>query len=677
MVSRRNFIAQATAGTIAVMLSGCGGSDGETAPGSPPAPTPTPTPAPTPTPTPQPTFLPKGARNYAQQIVYPADALIQNGGCVYDVTKPPLASLPKAKGDGVADDTAALIAAFDHVLKLMANGRSPVAEITTKEPNGRYIIYCPNGIYRVTNTITYSGPTLFTEGWSAGQESVIGIKFFGETRDGAIIRLAPNSPGFSDPNAPRNVVQFIRPDVDFNNLAADTHGCRNLTVDVTNNRGAVGIAYWAANSGLITNVLIRADDNAGAIGLHSRTAVLAGYIQDVTVEGFDYAIRCDGGPVATSPVFEYLSLKNQRTAGISISRAGITIRNLAVSGGATAIEITGPSVQVILVDSDLNGGGSTKHAITQVANSHLHLRNVSVAGFAGAVQQGNQTKLALGTIAEYSSIEQKFTRAGRKALNLPIKDAPPPPYDSDVTKWVKPNGFDQTAVQAALSSGKPIIYFPSIKEYAFEAVNVPASTKFINGMSGEFSGVLTITENSSDPLFIIDMPRVVIDNKAGRTIVTYFAAGGGAIRNTVPGTEWYLCGIGGVNLKQFSSANVWGRWINSEGVSYLTVKNCNWMQMGYKSERQDRQPCISVSESSKFELLGAVVGTNIQVPILSVDASSQACAVMNNGHGYSPASGPDAIIDEGGTNLRFDSFPVREAGRNSNLYFYDVKAVNS
>jgi hypothetical protein len=699
MLTRRGLLLLAGSGSSAFAVGGCGGSDASSSPEVPTAPSPPPPPPESPPPPASPpatgpTSLPKGARNYAQKIVYPADALIQNGGSVYDITNPPLASLAKAKGDGVADDTAAFVAAFDHVLKLMDNGRPYTDTAVIKLPAGRFIIYVPDGIYRVTDTITYSGPTRLEIPGVPRHENVVGIKFIGQSRDGSIIRLAPNAAGFDNVQVPKSVMQFIRPDVEFNNWAVDGHGCRNLTIDVTNNRGAVGISYWSANNGMITNILIRADENCGFAGIYIPKAVFAGYVQDITIEGFDYGFLVIGGEVDSCPVLEYLALVKQRISGISVARMSINLRNLAVSGGATAVELTGPSAQVIVVDSDLNGGGSTNHAIRQVAKSHVHLRNVSAIGFAGTVAEDAQTKLALGTALEYSSLAIKYTRAGQKALNLPIKEAPAPIYDPAPEKWARPSGFDQASVQAAFSTGKPIIYFPSNRRYSFSEVNVPATTNIIEGMGGFFSGTLTISESSAEPLFLVDMIDVVVNNKTNRTIVLYQS--GNEIRNTIAGTEWHLCCVGQINLSGFSSASVWGRWINSEGVRYLIVNNCNWFQMGYKSERQDSEyklangpgvidanrplkPCIQVINSSKFEILGATFAARTTTNLLSIDGSSEACAVMNNCQDDYRLTTNLSVVDAGGRNIDKIEFPARSKNINGldSQYFYDVRCVNA
>ncbi|MGL5864076.1 MAG: glycosyl hydrolase family 28-related protein [Phycicoccus sp.] len=692
MTTRRKFLFVLGTGVANLAVGGCDVLSARSAPGDP-APSPSSEPG-SPGPGSGPLVLEKGARQYEQRIVYPADALIQNGGSVYDVRNPPAPELPKALGDGVADDTPALIAAFDHVLKLMDGDEGPSESTTaTKKSGGSFLIYLPEGDYRVVDTITYTGPTRLAKNPNSrpgkdrdlvrARENVVGIKFVGETRDGSVIRLAPGSPGFDDPESPRPIVQFIRPEIDFNNRNSIAHGCRNLTIDATDNRGAVGVAYWAANSGFVTNVLIRADENAGAIGIHARTGVLAGYLQDLTIEGFDHGLRFDGPPIASHPVLEYLTLSGQRIAGLSVAQASTTVRNLAVAGGATAVELTGQAAQVILLDSDLDGGGSASSAISQAPQSHLHLRNVTVTGFAGAVKEGDKVTAAPGEIPEYSSIGTRFTRAGKKLLGLEIKDVPIPAYDPDTKNWVKPSGLDQSSVQAAFSAGKPVVYFPSNDEYLIERAEVPATTMLIDGMGGDFSGTLVIAEESDDPLVITDMRRVVVENLTNRAVVLLSSAK--AIVNTVAGTEWYLCNAGGINVEKFSSAHVWGRWINAEGKSYLDVKNCDWVQMGYKTERQGKEACIQVSDSSNFELLGGTFGVSTSADLIRLDESSQLSAVISNSDPSFSQTSAEPIVDAGGELLPKESFPMRALDprrkgkrfRSGRQYFYDVRAVDA
>ncbi|MBD3343503.1 MAG: hypothetical protein GF401_00400 [Chitinivibrionales bacterium] len=594
-------------------------------------------------------------RNPGYVINYPDDALIQNGGCVYDITNPPQASLTAAAGDGTTDDLQAFIDAFDHVLQLMDNGRAYNNEDVIKNPDGLYIIYLPDGIYNVTDMITYSGPTRFDEGRVDRNENVVGMKFIGQSRNGTIVRLAPNSTGFGDPQNPKAVFPFARPGVEFNNWACKVHGCRNMTIDVTSNAGAVGIDYWSANSGLIMNVLIKADPGAGAIGLHLRIAVAAGYYQDITIDGFEYGIKSDGSERASHPVFEHITLNNQRTAAFSIAEASTTIRKLTTETTAPAIELVENPAQVILLESELDGGAESNTAIDIKGNGHLFARDIVVGGYGTSVRKAG-SDIVTGNISEYTSYDWRITRQSDYSMRVPIEDVPIVPFSESTAQWVKPSGYDEASVQAAMNAGKETVYFPGKTPYAFGTVTVPSTVIRIDGMSHDLDGTLRIDESSSTPLVIMDAKEVIVDNRSSRTVIMLASGQWGEIRNDGTRQKWHLCTVGQMRIENVTNAQVWGRWINAEGVRYLTVNNCQWVQMGYKSERQD-MPGVQIRDNSRVELLGGTFGVHNDDTLVFVDNSSSAVILANNSGPYS--STLPAIVDEGSDALFKEDFPNR------------------
>jgi putative transposase len=98
----------------------------------------------------------------AETIVFPNDA------SVADVTKPPYS----AKGDGAADDTAAIRAALNTNPK---------------------IIYLPGGTYLISDTLKYAGT----------QKRVI---FQGQSMEKTIVRLKDACPGYTDPGKPKSMI---------------------------------------------------------------------------------------------------------------------------------------------------------------------------------------------------------------------------------------------------------------------------------------------------------------------------------------------------------------------------------------------------------------------------------------------------------------------------------------
>jgi len=609
-----------------------------------------------------------GDRNPDYTITYPAGALIQNEGCVYDITNPPTPELTAGVGDGVTDDHQAFVDAIDYVLQLMDNGRPYSDEQVIKNPDGVYTIYLPNGTYKVTQPITYTGPTRFDSGRTDRNENFVGIKFVGQDRDSTIVRLAPSSPGFNNSSAPKALFVFARPDCNFNNWPAKSHGCRNLTIDVANNTGAVGIDYWSANSGFIMNVGLRADAGCGAIGIHFRIAVAAGYFQDITVDNFAYGIKSDGTERASHPVFEHITLNGQRSAAFSITAASTTIRDLLSSTSATAVELKGNSAQVILLESTLENGSSQHPALSIASTGHLFARDVSVSGYTTAIRKGAENVHA-GDIEEYTSHSWRFTRDSTRSLNLPIEDVPIVPY-AEPTEWVMPDGFDGPSVQAAFNLGKPVVYFPSKTEYNTGEVTVPAHVQRIEGFGNELRGTLTIAGISEEPIVIAGLREVTINNESPRTVVLYQSGGWGEVKNNGTKQKWHLCNIGQIKIHNLTNARVWGRWINAEGVRYLTINNCEWVQMGYKSERQEN-PGVQIENASVAELLGGTFGVHNTSTIVRIGEQSQATILANNSGNYD-ATDP-AIIDVGHDSLYKEEFPERT----SSYRFWMLNSIDS
>ncbi len=93
-----------------------------------------------------------GDRQLKMNCTYPPDVFLHNGkgGRLIDVKQSPF----NAKGDGIADDTNALIKAYDFVLAEMDKYEWDGSG--TKSPI-EYTIYLPNGTYLVSDTIIYSG----------------------------------------------------------------------------------------------------------------------------------------------------------------------------------------------------------------------------------------------------------------------------------------------------------------------------------------------------------------------------------------------------------------------------------------------------------------------------------------------------------------------------------------
>jgi hypothetical protein len=590
-------------------------------------------------------------------LKFPEGCLIQQGGRVYNVKNPPANEAgvsftnTAAIGDGVADDTTALRDAYDYLKRRWRN------EGQTEE----VYIYLPNGTYRVSDTITYYGPTPFDRPDRNTQEGCSRIRFVGESRTGTVIQLRPNAATFGNVANPKVVLAYSRPDCVFN---ADNsrHECRNLTVDVANNVGAIGIDYWAANGSDLSNVSVRANEGAGAIGIHCRIACMSGYLQDVTVTNFAYGIKLDGVAFneslegrASYPVFEHVTLRGQRTASISIGPTSAVFRKLRTESVSRPVELTSNSSQLILLDSTFATGSSANTAVTVNGSGHFFGRKITSEGYGSTVRINNRSVLN-GNVTEYSNYALKSTRGNTSTLNLPIKDIPVVAYPTVASQWVAPASNTQSAIQAAFNSNKPVVYLPAQSSYSAFTATVPPAVKRVVGFYQDLTGELVISQDSPDPLIVEDTRRLKITNNSNRKVILRNAQLCD-LGNNGTAQEWQLCNIGSPRFSRLSNSSIWCRWLNMEGSFYPDFRNNNrWVVLGYKTERHE-QETFRVRGTAQAEILGATFGVVNDDSHLIVESGAKASLVGNDSGNY--ATTMPAVVD-GSNSISKESFYPRK-----------------
>ncbi|MBO7150593.1 MAG: hypothetical protein J6V82_02465, partial [Clostridia bacterium] len=211
-------------------------------------------------------------------------------GCkaIVDVTKAPYFADPT----GTRDSTEALKKAVDDVLSAYEKAFYETKEklYAIKEPDALIsfeirkigqlhnvifpeflppsrILYFPTGTYLVSDTISYEKEEFRNIlGDLRHLEMNCQLRFFGESRDGVVIKLKDNAPGFEF-GAARPVVSFMRGEA--SNIAM-TNMFENITIDIgAGNPGAIGLLFFANNTGAVRNVTIRSSDPEyrGHIGL--------------------------------------------------------------------------------------------------------------------------------------------------------------------------------------------------------------------------------------------------------------------------------------------------------------------------------------------------------------------------------------------------------------------------
>ena len=221
-----------------------------------------------------------------------------------------------AVGDGVADDTAALQAAF--------NRRDA-------------FVFIPDGTYLVRDRLIWDG------------KPGVGPTVQGQSRDGVVIRLADGSPGFGDPDKPRAVVRTVRE----GKVSADYFKTklRNLTVDAGNNRGAVGVLFYANNSGQLRDVTVRGNGVCGVDLSYMLNGPLL--VSGLRVDGFGVGIRGGSGPY-NSQTLEGVTLRGQRECGLNAGDAAMFVRRLHFAGPCPAVRCRG---NFLLTDATIRATG--------------------------------------------------------------------------------------------------------------------------------------------------------------------------------------------------------------------------------------------------------------------------------------------------------------------------------
>ena len=656
-------------------------------------------------------------------MIYP-----QNCQGIIDVTKPPY----NLDNTGKTDCTETLCKIVDDILrpnlqgvidtknKLLAmNDPNAVLTFENRMINGvlnvifpdevipAKIIYFPKGTYLVSDTISYSfdnlqnilqGVRRYELNWK--------IHFKGESMNDTIIKLADNSKGFEFGNA-RPIVNFIR--AEESNLAM-TNTFEDITIDCgAGNPGAVGLEFFANNTGKVQNVTIRSSDPEyrGYAGLSVSKEIVSGcYVKNLNVIGFDYGIRVT--PLRNYAAFENIRVEKQRKTGFYIKDTMTSILNFESDNNCTALSINGAAAQVILINAKCRGNSPLGTGVWRFLG-HILMRNVEITGYKFPYLVANEKDLCdtkRTYYDEFSSDGQYslFDNGDALTLNLPIQDTPEIIWESP-EKWVSVNDFgakndgvtDATeSIQNALNSGASTIYFNPGRYYVSNKIHIPSTVKNINFMYCDFvpsedirnmrdGGLFVIDEESQTPLVMEDLftwedfygymrfiehackRDLVLSDIHTQTAATYF--------NTVPGSKIYIencastIGDGGVDgpyrpipCYEFHGQKVWARNINPER-SYREIVNDNsvlWI-MGFKTEGFGT--AFETTNGGYTEVLGGTIsmGHNRELPAIVNDESSVSVSSITNGYRYEAFFPITARETQHGVTreLRHDVMPLR------------------
>ena len=493
-----------------------------------------------------------------------ANFTFPKSSAVVDITKPPYS----AKGDGVADDTAAIQQALFDVMGL------------------HKILYFPNGTYLI------SKPLVWFKKNSAKQDAW-GFNFIrGQNTAKTILRLKDKS--FTDPKTPQTMMWcggFGSADWFHNHI-------QNVTFDVgKGNPGAVGLQFYSNNVGAVRDVAVVSQDGQGVIGFDVGHRDMNGpmLVRNLRVQGFETGIRCAGS--VNSQTFERITLVGQSKVGFANLGQSISIRGLDSTNGVPAVEAQSFTV---LLDSKLNSPRGAKAAVT-VGKSPFFARNVTTAGYKIAIVSEGLSKGVSGPkVTEWmqGTASNPFG-VPVKSANLPVLETPNCPWDDPKT-WavVDDFGADPTgnkdsaeAIQKAIDSGATTVFFPGAYNLK-KPVRIRGKVRRMLGVGNRID-----YHSNSKPDFIVE------DGDAGVVHIEHFAPINGGIEIATERTvvlrsletrkvtckkkgDLFVEDIVTDDLRFNPGQRVWARQLNVENEgTHITNDGGQLWVLGYKTER--------------------------------------------------------------------------------------------
>ncbi len=582
----------------------------------------------------------RGDRLPGSNYVFPQDVFFHNGGRVIDVTQPPFNANPEPSRPGYDhDDTAALVAAYDFVVdKVRTHGYD--------NAQSQWVIYLPDGVYDVSDTITYSvEPPLFYKRYG-----MIYLRMWGQSRERTIIRLKDHSAGF-ETGANKVVLSFHK----HQGTNAETvNALENLTVDTgKGNPGAIGVQYVAANIGGVRNLTIRSGDGRGYAGLYFPLFSVQGTFQDITIDGFDYGIRALHEH-EVNPCIEHLTLRNQRVAGVDVRDGTVFLRDLDSRNACPAVRMDGRVGHVVLIDCHLAGGGADQPAIQMKGTGAMFVRHVQADGYGVAIEKEGEAAVQEAAVSEWVShaVVTLFPGQKTQSLRLPIQDAPQVPWFDPETEWVSPEMFgakadgvmdDSAAVQAAFDAGKPCVYFPGADYLLDQPIRVSAHVQRVNFLFCWVRRARFLIDAASDQPVRFENssnlvgkppvgPAIQFVSRQPRTVIVYLATGDYRNELASPAPiEVFL-----ENMVLYAGeklcpprTRLWGRALDAEYSGAKPMFDCRggtlWLA-GTKTEQS--APPYRVGNGGMLEALGGYTNATHASPNFMVEVDNASASVV-------------------------------------------------
>ncbi len=441
-----------------------------------------------------------------------------------------------AAADGVADDTAAIQAAIDHVADTTGGG----------------VVFVAEGRYRVTHTIHL---------WT-------GIRLIGYGAQRPVFVLGANTPDYQEGHeflgTGRYMLQFAsrksnpgEPVVDANEFTFYS-GINNVDFEIGDgNPAAIAIRFHVAQHSYLSHMNIKVGQ--GRAGLED----VGNNASDLHIEGGDYGIIS----VRTSPAWQFLlmdsTIEGQRKAAIHTQEVGMTLVRDRLAHAPVAIEITQGMVEQLygrdLTFEDIRRTalilGDASKAHHEVTLDNIICRQVPVFVEATATVPALRTLrapapryvethlaigLAIGPDGRERGVtaEHKESTAAEAAVKTDIPALPPMSEWANVHDLgVKGDGQadDTAALQAAVDSHR-VLYFPTGSYKVSKTIHLRADSVLI----GFNPSTTVITDPENDPAFAGDGDAIplVESAKGGDAIISSIGIYTGNVAPRAAGLVW-------------------------------------------------------------------------------------------------------------------------------------------